>query len=92
MTPIPSAQTPLNQHSLRALESWLNEIGAYRSLDESCLWTIANEKWSAQIRMEKDKLYVVWDYEGQSTSASFSYGLTQSDVQAAIEEGPLHTK
>ena len=36
MSALPSETTPLNQHSLRALELWLQELGATR-IDEKLL-------------------------------------------------------
>ena len=88
MSPLPLPQTPLNQHSLEALEAWLSELGAHRSQDNLCLWTLVMPNWSAQITMERDELQVTWKKDGNSNHCSFPYGLSRRDVQTAIIEGP----
>ena len=88
MSLLPPAQTPLNQHSLAALESWLNKLGAQKSKKDPSLWVWIMPKWSAEIKMEKDELNVTWEQEGKLSHCSFPYGLSRRDVQIAIEVGP----
>ena len=88
MSQLPSSQTPLNQHSLAAIEAWLHGMGANKSKTDPCLWLWVTPKWSAEIKLERDELQVTWEYEGQSRQRSFTYGLTRYDVQIAIAEGP----
>ena len=88
MSLLPLAQTPLNQHSLEALESWLHELGAHKSRHDPCLWLWVMPNWSAQIKMERDELQVTWEKEGKLSHCSFPYGLPRRDVQTAIAEGP----
>ncbi len=78
----------MNQHSLTALELWLNELGAEKSNKDPCLWEWKTPKWSAQINMERDELNVTWTQQGKFSHCSFPYGLSRRDVQKAIEEGP----
>ena len=88
MSLLPPDQTPLNQHSLAALESWLIELGAQKSRKDPCLWIWLMPKWSAEIKMEQDELKITWEQKGKLSQCSFPYGLSRLDVQAAIEEGP----
>ena len=85
---IPSAQTPLNQHSLEALEAWFSELGACQSRHDPCLWIWEMPNWTAQIQMERDELQVTWNKVGQVNHCSFSYGLSRHDVEIVIAEGP----
>ena len=88
MSMVPSENTPLNQHSLAAIESWLSEIGAEQSKKDPCLWTLLMPKWTAQIQMENDELLVTWEQKGKISQCSFPYGLSRNDVQTAISLGP----
>ncbi|WP_320666940.1 DUF3143 domain-containing protein [Prochlorococcus sp. MIT 1307] len=88
MALLPPVQTPLNQHSLAALELWLHELGAKKSKEDLCIWTLLMPNWSAEIKIEQDELKVTWEQNGKSSSCSFPYGLSRQDVQIAITEGP----
>ena len=87
MSLLPSSQTPLNRHSLQSLELWLTELGANRSTRDPCLWSWITAEWRAEIKFEQDELIVTWNKEEQSSSCSFSYGLSRSDVENAMKEG-----
>ena len=41
MVALPPESTPLNQHSLPALEAWLQQLGAVRMDDNPCQWTVS---------------------------------------------------
>ena len=88
MSLLPPSETPLNQHSLEALELWLKEIGATRNNNDPCLWNWEMSKWTAEIKMEREILRVTWRKNGERTQCSFPYGLSREDVQIAIYEGP----
>ena len=88
MIQLPPSTTPLNQHSLKALELWLLEIGAERSNTDSCLWYWSMPAWSAQIKLEIEILRITWDKDGVKTECTFPYGLSREDVQSAFYEGP----
>ncbi len=85
---LPPSTTPLNRHSLNGLESWLRQLGAQRSDDDRCRWTWVLSGWTNEILLAQDELRVTWLKDGQSTSCCFSYGLSRSDVEAAIKQGP----
>ena len=88
MSLLPPSQTPLNQHSLAALESWLDQLGAHPNSQDPALWTWVMPKWTAHIKMERDELQVTWEKDGNLSHCSFPYGLPRKDVQMAIAEGP----
>ncbi len=88
MTQLPPAHTPLNQHSLMALESWLYELGAQRNGENINRWTWDFSDWSAEIHMEQDELRVAWEKDGALSQCSFPYGLSRGDVEAAMSAGP----
>ncbi len=85
---LPPANTPLNQHSLVALEDWLTELGAKQSFDDPCSWQWLTLEWYADIKIAKDELQVTWEKNGIKTKCLFSYGLSREDVYAAIIQGP----
>ncbi len=85
---LPPAHTPLNQHSLAAIEQWLHELGAKKSDKNPCVWLWVQPLWSAELFMEKECLQVIWQKEGKRSQLSFSYALSRSDIQDAIFEGP----
>lgn len=89
MPPLPPPSTPLNQHSLRALEEWLESLGATPTDGDRSRWNLINPSWSAELRLEREDLVVVWQTgEPGSTPCSLPYGLSRLDVTAAIQAGP----
>ncbi len=88
MPSLPPSNTPLNQHSLRALEHWLYELGAKQSSNNPCLWVWIMPLWSVEILVEQDELKVTWEQDGRRSVCSFPYGLSRNDVEVAIVQGP----
>lgn len=88
MSSLPPGQTPLNQHSLRSLELWLEGLGALRSEEDPCLWCWMQPDWSAEIRLDQEELWVSWQSPDQDAQRRFSYGLSRLDVEAAMRAGP----
>ena len=87
MSLLPSANTPLDRHSLQSLELWLTELGANRNMQDPCLWSLVTTEWTAEIELGKEDLIVTWVKEGQSSSCSLSYGLSRNDIENAIKQG-----
>jgi len=89
MSPLPPPTTPLNQHSLRALEEWLQSLGAEPIEGDRCRWSLVKESWSAELRLEREDLIVLWrNADAPLAPCSLPYGLSRLDVTAAIEAGP----
>jgi len=79
----------LNQHSLRALEEWLLNLGAEPIDGDRCRWSLVTEAWTAELRLEREDLVVVWEDPGAAGSpCSLPYGLSRQDVTSAIQAGP----
>lgn len=88
MAPLPPPETPLNQHSLQALEEWLRVLGAGRSEDDLCDWIWEQPGWSARLRLDQEGLGVTWTSSQPAKSCAFPYGLPRKDVEAALRLGP----
>ena len=88
MQSLPPAKTPLNQHSLLALEFWLTSLGAKKHIDNPCLWTWVTPHWSAEITIEQNELIVFWGEGENKSQFSFPYGLPRQDVEAVLKQGP----
>ena len=84
---IPS-NTPINQHSLQSLESWLKDIGATKDINNPSKWYLLLSNWNATIIFEKEDLNVVWESGGELTKRLFSYCINRGDIENAILEGP----
>ena len=88
MLTLPPANTPLNQHSLGALELWLTSLGAERNSENLCVWNWVKPQWSAEITIQQEDLVVVWDTKEKKSQFGFPYGLSREDVEAALNHGP----
>jgi len=88
MTKLPPHTTPLYHHSLPALEGWLSSLGARRDPQNPSLWLLEQVDWRATIELEVEDLKVVWTQGSRLNQRLFPYGLTRSDVEAAIQAGP----
>ena len=58
---VPPPQTPLNRHSLLALETWLEQLGAKRSSSDPSLWIWQRAQWFAEIEIGQADLIVISD-------------------------------
>ncbi len=88
MQTLPPSITPLNQHSLDALEFWLHSLGAQQSDVDPCLWSWILPMYSAQIEVAEDELRITWEEGAKQTHFGFPYGLSREDVEAALKHGP----
>ncbi|MBK17145.1 MAG: hypothetical protein CMK49_03910 [Prochlorococcus sp. SP3034] len=79
---------PINQHSLQALELWLNDLGAIKDYNNPSKWHLNLSNWSAIINFEQEDLSVTWNCDGKSTKRLFSYCINKEDVENAILQGP----
>ena len=88
ITPLPPINTPLNQHSLMAIELWLENLGASRSTDDPCLWEWVTSQWSADLKISHDALIVTWKKDGILKTCSLPYGLNRVDLLEVLNQGP----
>ena len=79
---------PINQYSLRSLESWLTDLGAKKDINNPSKWCLILENWNATIIFEVEDLSVVWESNGKETKRVFSYCINRVDVENAILQGP----
>ena len=80
--------TPINQHSLQALELWLSNLGAKKDIRNHSKWYLLLSNWNATIIFEQEDLSVTWQSEGDETKRLFSYCINREDVENAILQGP----
>jgi hypothetical protein len=87
---LPPESSPLNQHSLRALEQWLLQLGAIRINNDPCRWQLERPDWSAVLLLAREDLKVIWQASETTgdKQCSLPYGLSRADVEAAIQAGP----
>lgn len=88
MATLPPERTPLYNHPLSALEAWLRELGARPEGPHAEGWDLHHPQWSARIVFGVEELTVTWHQDGRQSIRQFPYGLTRSDVEAAILAGP----
>ena len=83
-----SSNNPINQHSLKALESWLISLGAKKNMKNPSSWHLIFSNWSATIIFEQEDLSVIWEVDGKENKRLFSYCMNIKDVENAILQGP----
>ena len=67
----------------------MQSLGAEPIEGDRCRWSLVKEAWSAELRLEREDLVVVWqNTDDASAPCSLPYGLSRLDVSAAIEAGP----
>ena len=67
----------------------MQSLGAEPIEGDRCRWSLVKEAWSAELRLEREDLVVVWqNTDDASARCSLPYGLSRLDVTAAIEAGP----
>jgi len=86
-----SAETPLYNHPLTAIERWLREQGCEQ--DEKALhcWHIQRPAWQAAISLDNEQLtvrYIRAGEQGQDIQRAFKYSLPRKDIEDAVFSGP----
>ena len=88
---LPSADTPLYNHTLPDIELWLTQQGCQQNNSELNRWAISKEAWQADLLLEIDSLVVRYmdvDNAGEDIQRSFKYSLSRQDLEDAIFTGP----
>ncbi|HEY9699980.1 MAG TPA: DUF3143 domain-containing protein [Trichocoleus sp.] len=88
---LPSADTPLYNHSLPDIEAWLRFKGCRQDESDVHCWHMEQPSWKAEIWMEVDSLsvrYLGVGEGGRDIQRSFKYSLSRQDLDEAIFAGP----
>lgn len=89
--PLPSADTPLYNHTLPDIELWLTQQGCSQNTSELNRWEVSKSTWRADLLLETDSLVVrylnVGD-AGEDVQRGFKYSLSRQDLEDAIFAGP----
>lgn len=88
---LPSADTPLYNHTLPDIELWLKQQGCQQDNSELNRWEISKAAWRADLILETDSLVVCY-FEagngGEDIQRGFKYSLSRQDLEDAIFAGP----
>ncbi|MEM6254025.1 MAG: DUF3143 domain-containing protein [Cyanobacteria bacterium P01_D01_bin.156] len=88
---LPSADTPLYNHTLPDIELWLTQQGAKQSRAELNYWEITKASWKANLVLETDSIivrYLEASDTGEDIQRGFKYSLNRQDLEDAIFAGP----
>jgi hypothetical protein len=88
---LPSADTPLYNHSLPLIEEWLISLGCRQDRKNLHCWHIDYPNWKALISLETEELtvsYLATGKESRDVKRAFKYSLTRGDVEDAVFSGP----
>lgn len=87
----PSADTPLYNHPLPAIEEWLKAHGCEQDRDELHCWRVQRRNWRAELSLDIEQLtvrYLNAGEGGQDIQRSFKYSLSRQDIEDAVFSGP----
>lgn len=85
----PSADTPLYNHPLPQIESWLAKKGCQQDSEDLHCWLIETPHWRAEICLEVEQLSVRYLLEDRpDVQRAFKYSLSRQDIEDAIFAGP----
>ncbi|MGL5035143.1 MAG: DUF3143 domain-containing protein [Microcystaceae cyanobacterium] len=87
---LPSADTPLYNHSLTAVDAWLLGLGCRQDEKNLHHWSVQYANWEADVFLEMEELVVSYtEKQGQpAVTRSFKYSLSRHDIEAAVLAGP----
>ncbi len=88
---LPSADTPLYNHTLPDIELWLTHQGCKQDSSELNRWEISKATWRADLILETDSLVVRYldaGNDGEDIQRGFKYSLSRQDLEDAIFAGP----
>jgi len=88
---LPDADTPLYNHPLPDIETWLRDRGCQQDPQELHHWFIQQPEWEAQLWLDIDQLtvrYLEVGAEAKDIQRSFKYSLSRQDIEDAVFAGP----
>ena len=88
---LPSAATPLYNHPLPDIETWLNQQGCSQDTEAPPGWRIVRPRGEAEVVLETDCIvvrYINAGADGKDVQRVFKYSLSRRDLEEAIFSGP----
>lgn len=87
---LPSADTPLYNHTLPIIEQWLAERGCQQDSENLHCWYIEKSTWKAEICLDIEELTVRYlqSEPDREINRSFKYSLSRQDIEDAVFSGP----
>ena len=88
---LPSADTPLYNHTLPDIALWLTQQGGQQDSSELNRWEITKVAWRADLLLETDSIivrYLEAGSAGDNIQRGFKYSLSRQDLEDAIFAGP----
>ncbi len=88
---LPPPETPIYNHPLPQVESWLSSQGCERDTEEPNRWHVQKPSWEAEILMDIDSFlvrYINAGEDGRDIVRAFKYSLSRKDLDDVIFSGP----
>ncbi len=88
---LPPADTPLYNHSLSMVETWLKSKNCRQDREKLNSWLVQYRDWQAEISMDIEEIrvrYINALAGNKDISRSFPYSLSRQDIEDAIFTGP----
>jgi hypothetical protein len=88
---LPSADTPLYNHSLSMIESWLRSQNCQQDRFKLSSWYVKHQDWEAEISMDVEEIrvrYINVVAGNKDLHRAFPYSLSRRDIEDAIFTGP----
>lgn len=90
---IPTADTPLYNHPLPAIEAWLVKLGCRKNTENVHCWTVEKPTWKAEICLNIEEITVRYfraANDGSDINRAFKYSLSRQNIESAVFSGPNH--
>ncbi|WP_019499227.1 DUF3143 domain-containing protein [Pseudanabaena sp. PCC 6802] len=88
---LPSPDTPLYNHPLPLIESWLQTQGCTQDKANASSWYVRRNGWEAEIWMDIEEIrvrYINAIAGNKDIQRVFPYSLSRQDIEDAIFTGP----
>lgn len=88
---IPTADTPLYNHPLPAIEAWLVKLGCRKNTENVHCWSVEKPTWKAEICLDIEEITVRYfraANDGSDINRAFKYSLSRQDIESAVFSGP----
>ncbi len=88
---LPTVDTPLYNHPLPEIESWLRSLNCQQDKTELHRWHVDKVTWKADLCLDVEGLTVSYlgaGENGEDIQRSFKYSLSRQDVEKAVFSGP----